>query len=598
MRRLNIRTRQVTTVAGTQMTGFGSGGFQDSASPLAAQFNGPVDIAVGADGLYVADFYNYRIRKVRLDTGATSTLAGTSAYGNKDGAGASALIGYQLWKVFAQPEYGRLLFADGSTSRIRSMAITALPQPPSDLRAVAMAGLKIRLDWQKSPSSGVTQYRIYQATVAAAFDFSSPLGSVSAQTTSYLVASGLEDGKLYRYVVRASSGTLEERNTAEASARAFDALDCPVAFLKNPDNNKKVSGGMLTVMADFAEEVSAFDLSRVQQVLFEYRASSETAFAAVPAANANHPNPDYAGPYFVHWDVSDLANGEFHLRARADCGSGYPAEGSYISIQVEHVMPEMTESVSGTEQVLSDTVGNQKANEVFVADPVANQMAQVSIPGGALSNSTDTVSVRFKKGECGEGQPVSDPIVFSRLEVTLGSGQSNLNQPVTLTFDYDDALLAAAGIVADKLKAGYLDAGRWTELASTVDTDKKRVTTQTTHFSVFGLFAQPAAARDGIYLDEVYFYPNPAVRVNPTLHAETNAPELLLRIYNKAGERVHESTIADPLVLVSDGAGLQSAHERVWDVSGLAPDVYFYYVEARNGGATGIKRTGKVAVIK
>ena len=105
-------------------------------------------------------------------------------------------------------------------------------------------------------------------------------------------------------------------------------------------------------------------------------------------------------------------------------------------------------------------------------------------------------------------------------------------------------------------------------------------------------------ASHGISLGDVYFYPNPAVRANPVLHAETNASEVLLRIYNKAGERVHESILRGPPALVDDGAGLEPAYEQAWDVSGVASDVYFFYVEARNSGMSDVRKVGKVAIVK
>lgn len=69
----------VTTVAGSGVAGFMDG------QGAEAQFNGPVGVAVDRDGMvYVADTYNDRIRRIAPD-GSVTTLAGTGRPGLADG---------------------------------------------------------------------------------------------------------------------------------------------------------------------------------------------------------------------------------------------------------------------------------------------------------------------------------------------------------------------------------------------------------------------------------------------------------------------------------------------------------------------------------
>ncbi|MBO9542876.1 SMP-30/gluconolactonase/LRE family protein, partial [bacterium] len=66
----------VTTVAGT-----GVNSFADGAAKTAAKFSNPWDVVVAGDGtIYVADYGNYRVRKITT-AGAVSTLAGTATKG-------------------------------------------------------------------------------------------------------------------------------------------------------------------------------------------------------------------------------------------------------------------------------------------------------------------------------------------------------------------------------------------------------------------------------------------------------------------------------------------------------------------------------------
>ena len=91
----------ITTVAGTGERGFGG----DGGPATAARFNFPVGLAMDATGnLYVADRHNHRVRRIDRE-GYISTVAGTGEFGSEgDGGPATA----------AQVSYPQLLAVDGS----------------------------------------------------------------------------------------------------------------------------------------------------------------------------------------------------------------------------------------------------------------------------------------------------------------------------------------------------------------------------------------------------------------------------------------------------------------------------------------------------
>lgn len=70
IRRINIATREVTTVAGNII-----GGSNDGIG-VAASFNRPTGVTYAAGSLYVTDSLNYTIRKIDLSTGAVVRVAG------------------------------------------------------------------------------------------------------------------------------------------------------------------------------------------------------------------------------------------------------------------------------------------------------------------------------------------------------------------------------------------------------------------------------------------------------------------------------------------------------------------------------------------
>lgn len=76
VRRVDVRTRRISTVAGTGKAGFNG----DGGPAIKAEMKSPHSIQFGHDGaLYVCDIGNHRIRKVDMRTGIITTFAGTGA---------------------------------------------------------------------------------------------------------------------------------------------------------------------------------------------------------------------------------------------------------------------------------------------------------------------------------------------------------------------------------------------------------------------------------------------------------------------------------------------------------------------------------------
>jgi len=76
VRRLDLDTGIITTIAGTGEAGYSGDGMPGHEASL----SGPSGLAVGVDGtLYIADTFNGRIRKVDADTSVITTVAGDGA---------------------------------------------------------------------------------------------------------------------------------------------------------------------------------------------------------------------------------------------------------------------------------------------------------------------------------------------------------------------------------------------------------------------------------------------------------------------------------------------------------------------------------------
>lgn len=121
---------QVTTLAGN-----GIAGFQDGKG-AAAQFNGPLGVAVDAAGVvYVADTYNDRIRRIGPD-GEVSTIAGGARHGLLDGPALQARFDTPCALVLT-PE-GDLIIADTRNDALRKLGrdgqVSTIARAPEDDR--------------------------------------------------------------------------------------------------------------------------------------------------------------------------------------------------------------------------------------------------------------------------------------------------------------------------------------------------------------------------------------------------------------------------------------------------------------------------------
>ena len=110
----------ITTVAGNGTLGFSG----DGAAATAAQLSYPESVAVdGAGNLYIADTNNHRIRRVDVSTGNISTVAGTGTAGAGGTGGlATAAQLYYPYDVLVT-ESGALYIADTFNNRVRWVGI-------------------------------------------------------------------------------------------------------------------------------------------------------------------------------------------------------------------------------------------------------------------------------------------------------------------------------------------------------------------------------------------------------------------------------------------------------------------------------------------
>ncbi|HUX67813.1 MAG TPA: hypothetical protein VMV31_10025 [Terriglobales bacterium] len=121
IRKLDLATQTVSTIAGTDAAGYVDGPL------LSARFNHPYGILVSPDGtkLYVADTGNNAIRLVDLTAGAVSTIAGNGGLGSADGIGPAARFAEPNGLAF-DATGNNIFISDFENHAIRELNLTTL----------------------------------------------------------------------------------------------------------------------------------------------------------------------------------------------------------------------------------------------------------------------------------------------------------------------------------------------------------------------------------------------------------------------------------------------------------------------------------------
>ncbi len=108
--------QKIYTIAGNGIQAFGG----DGSNASGASFFGPVDVALdGAGGYYVADHFNYRVRKVNAG-GLITTIAGNGFYGNT-GNGTIGTSAELVPRGVVADKSGNVYISDDASSVIRKV---------------------------------------------------------------------------------------------------------------------------------------------------------------------------------------------------------------------------------------------------------------------------------------------------------------------------------------------------------------------------------------------------------------------------------------------------------------------------------------------
>ena len=116
--KVDCTTGIITTIAG----GIGGGYAGDGGPATAAKFFQPTGLAVdSADNIYIADTFNCRVRKIDHATGVITTIAGTGAWGYSGDGGPATAAALYCPLALCIDSAGNLVIADWVNCRIREV---------------------------------------------------------------------------------------------------------------------------------------------------------------------------------------------------------------------------------------------------------------------------------------------------------------------------------------------------------------------------------------------------------------------------------------------------------------------------------------------
>jgi hypothetical protein len=122
VRKITAATGVITTVAGNGTAGYAGDGL--AATSLTVELNAPQSIALDASGnIYIVDTINHRIRKVNVVTGIITTVAGngTAGFGGDGLSATSSQTQLNLPNAVAFDFQGNMYIADSLNNRVREV---------------------------------------------------------------------------------------------------------------------------------------------------------------------------------------------------------------------------------------------------------------------------------------------------------------------------------------------------------------------------------------------------------------------------------------------------------------------------------------------
>ena len=170
----------ITTVAGNGRQGYsGDGGSADSAEL------DPISVAVDASGnLFIADYANFRIRKVST-SGVITTVAGNGTRGYSGDGGSADSAELNSPEGVAVDASGNLFITDYYNNRIREVIGGAVPVTITNYELRVTNEKQVVNSWVATNEINVSHYNIQRSTNSKDFETVGTIKAIGSGANSY-----------------------------------------------------------------------------------------------------------------------------------------------------------------------------------------------------------------------------------------------------------------------------------------------------------------------------------------------------------------------------------------------------------------------------
>jgi len=394
---------------------------------------------------------------------------------------------------------------------------------PTELSAVLNPDNSITVSWVRSASPDIYSYQIFASNGTDPISYAAPAATVNHPAVSWTSAV-LTQGNTYQFGIRTVDNLLTSPNVSGNCGVISVAVPnpspaCDVSNrIKVPHTGKKLGGNRTTVIA----EVTSGSESNQASVLFQYRVSGlANSWIDIPSTDqVTFPNPDSNKPWFVHWNLTGLAdNTDYDIRAVATCtNAAQDAAPGYITVTVNRSEPDSEEDDNGNgEHRKTEKVGGDADCNIVKGDD-NNGVTRITLPAQSApegTHATVTESNPLSKAALVPGDHENGgcfrEIYFDDGRHVLDNGKK-ANLEIPYKDDDNDGIVDGTTIHAHDLQVCDYDSelSKWICLDSTVDTNNKSIKAKTGTFSLFGLLVPPKPLAAGWNLVAVPLMPSPA----------------------------------------------------------------------------------------
>ncbi len=149
IRKVNATDGKISTVAGTGVQGIGG----DGGSAAQAQFDQIVGLTIdGYNNIYTIDDFHDVVRKINASDGIINTIAGNGTPGFSGDGGSPLLAQLDTPQVATISPEGNLYIADLKNNRIREIIVSSSLALTDNFFSVTLSGSSAMLEWNNSES--------------------------------------------------------------------------------------------------------------------------------------------------------------------------------------------------------------------------------------------------------------------------------------------------------------------------------------------------------------------------------------------------------------------------------------------------------------